>query len=184
MKLNYRPAIAIVVAFLLQTTLAPHIRVAGVQPDFLLIVVVTYGFLEGPVVGSVCGFFAGLLQDLLLMTTLGLNALSKTIVGYLSGMVEQKIFSENFILPMAAIFAATLISESIFVALRATLGEVISPIVAARSIVLPAALYNAVLAGLCYPVLARLLRRQTRTESRSTELYGAFAPTLQHVRKK
>lgn len=183
MKLNYQPAVALLAAFLLQTTLAPHMRIGGVQPDFLLMVVVTYGLLEGPVVGSVCGFFAGLLQDLLLMTMLGLNALSKTIVGYLSGMVEQTVFSENFVLPMTAIFATTLLNESIFLALRATLGESISPVVAARAIVLPAAVYNAVLAGLLYPLLARLLRRGTPTESKSQELSGAFGPSLQKIRK-
>lgn len=184
MKLNYQPALAIFAAFLLQTTLAPHVRIVGVQPDFLLIVVVIYGFIEGPVVGSVCGFFAGLLQDMLLMTTLGLNALSKTILGYLSGMIEQNLFSENFVMPMLAIFAATLLNESIVIALRVTLGESISPVVAGRSIVVPAAIYNAVLAGLSYPLLARLLRRETRTESRSAELSGSFGPTLQRVRKK
>lgn len=184
MKLNYQPALAIFAAFLLQTTLAPHMRIAGVQPDFLLMVVVVYGFLEGPVVGSVCGFFAGLLQDLLLVTTLGLNALSKTILGYLSGMVEQNLFSESFVMPMIAIFGATLLNESIFLALRATLGESIAPVVAARSIVVPAAIYNAALTGLSYPLLARLLRRATPTESRSAELSGSFGPTLQRVRKK
>jgi len=99
-------------------------------------------------------------------------------------MVEQKMFAENFVLPMLAIFAATVISESIFLMLRATLGESISVVAASRSIVLPAATYNAVLAGLSYPLLTRVLRRQTRTESRSGELDGAFAPTLQRVRKK
>lgn len=184
MKFNYQPALAILAAFLLQTTLAPHMRVAGVQPDFLLIVVVVYGFLEGPVVGSVCGFSAGLLQDMLLVTTLGLNALSKTVLGYLSGMIEQNLFSENFVMPMLAIFSATLLNESIVLALRATLGESISLVVAMRSIAVPAAIYNALLAGLVYPVLARLLRRETRTESRSAELTGSFGPTLQRVRKK
>lgn len=184
MKLNWQPAIAILAAFVLQTTLAPHLRIAGVQPDFLLIVVVTYGFVEGPVVGSVAGFFAGLLQDILLMTTLGLNALSKSIVGYLSGMVEQNIFSENFVLPMLAMFVTTVLNESIFLALRATLGESIAPIVSGRSIVLPAAIYNAALAGMLYPLLTRVLSRETRTESKSQELIGAFGPTLQRVRKK
>lgn len=184
MKLNYQPVLALVVAFLLQTTLAPHMRIGGVQPDFLLVVVVAYAFLEGPVVGSVTGFFGGLLQDLLLMTTLGLNALSKSIVGYLSGMVEQNIFSENFVLPMLAMFATTVMSESIFIALRATLGESIAPVVAAKSIVLPAAIYNAVLAGASYPILSRMLSRQTKTESKSTELSTVFGPTLQRVRKK
>lgn len=184
MKLNWQPAVALLAAFLLQTTLAPHLRIAGVQPDFLLIVVVTYGFLEGPVVGSATGFFAGLLQDMLLVTTLGLNALSKTIVGYLSGMVEQNIFSESFTLPMLAIFATTVLNESIFLALRATLGESIAPVVAAKSVVIPAALYNAALAGLLYPALTRVLKRRTASGSRSTELIGAFGPTLQGIRKK
>ncbi|RJQ55828.1 MAG: rod shape-determining protein MreD [Actinobacteria bacterium] len=183
MKVNYQPAAVLLAAFLLQTTLAPHLRIAGVQPDFLLIVVVVYGFLEGPVVGSVCGFFAGLLQDILVMTTLGLNAVSKTVIGYVSGMVEQNIFSENFLLPSLAIFAATVINETIFLAVRATLGEYVQPVVSFRSIILPGAAYNAVLTGLLFPILTRALRREGPTESKSQELAGAFGPTLQRVRK-
>ncbi len=183
MKVNYQPAVALLGAFLLQTTLAPHLRIAGVQPDFLLIIIVVYGFLDGPVVGSVCGFFGGLLQDLLTVTTLGLNVLSKTIVGYLSGMVEQNLFSENLILPSLAIFATTVINESIFLAAQATLGQSVQPLLALRSIIVPAALYNALLAGLLFPGLSRLLKRQGRTESKSQELAGSFGPTLQRVRK-
>lgn len=89
----YLPHILILIAtVILQTTLVPHLKVVSVQPDLILIVTVTYAFLEGAAFGSIIGFSGGLLQDLIVAQNIGLNALCKTIVGYLAGSMERIIF--------------------------------------------------------------------------------------------
>jgi len=90
----YAPHLLVLfVSVILQTTVMPHFRVMGSQPDLVLIVTVTFAFLEGSALGSATGFMGGLLQDLAVTQVVGLSALSKTLVGYMAGQLERTIFT-------------------------------------------------------------------------------------------
>ncbi|MGO8683878.1 MAG: rod shape-determining protein MreD, partial [Thermoleophilia bacterium] len=56
----------LLVAVLLQTTIAPFVRILGANPDFVLILVVCVGLLRGPERGAGFGFLAGALVSLIL----------------------------------------------------------------------------------------------------------------------
>ncbi len=144
-------------AFILQTTVAPHLKILGVQPDLILIVVVTYSFLYGPVAGSIAGFIGGILQDLVLIRGVGFNALGKAIMGYLGGMVEKAIFADNVMLMMIAIFLATILNQLIYSGLFFLVGEKVRLWSTFRTLILPSAAYNAVLAPLVYHLLHRIV---------------------------
>ena len=53
------------------------------------VVIVCLGLLGGGVVGAVCGFFAGLLLDSLLLQTLGVSSLVLLSIGYLAGRYRE-----------------------------------------------------------------------------------------------
>jgi len=144
-------------AFVLQTTIVPHLKVYGVQPDLILVVVVIYAFNQGPVAGSVAGFFGGLLEDLVLIRGVGLNVLCKTIVGYLGGLVERALFADNVFLIMIAIFVATILNQIIYGALIYLLGERVLFWPTFLGLVLPSALYNALLAPIVYYSLSYIV---------------------------
>jgi rod shape-determining protein MreD len=144
-------------AFILQTTVVPHLKIFGVQPDLILIVVVTYAFLYGPVAGSIAGFFGGILQDMVLIRGIGFNALGKAIMGYLGGMVEKAMFADNIILIMIAIFLATILNQLIYSGLFFLIGEKIHLWSTFLTLILPSAVYNAVLAPFIYHLLYRIV---------------------------
>lgn len=152
----------LLVSFILQTTLVPQLRIMGAQPDLILIVVVSYGFIEGPAVGSGAGFIGGLLQDLFAIYSVGLNALSKTIVGYLAGLVEKALFGKNILLPAVAIFFASLLSNTIYVGTAFLLGEQMLSRAAFLSIILPSAIYSGLVSFFVYPLLCRLVAREEK----------------------
>ncbi|HAW60303.1 MAG TPA: rod shape-determining protein MreD [Actinobacteria bacterium] len=146
----------LLLSFILQTTLVPHLKIFGAQPDLILVVVAVYAFIHGSAGGSIGGFFGGLLQDMVLIRNMGFNALCKTIVGYLAGLVERTVFAESILLPMVAIFIASLIHETIYLSFSIFLGEAISLDLSLWRIVIPSAIYNAILALLIYPLLCRI----------------------------
>ena len=78
---------------LLQTTLARYLAVAGLAPDLALIWVVYLALRRGQIAGTVAGFFAGLVLDLLSGNDgmLGLSALATTSGGFMAGY----FYSEN-----------------------------------------------------------------------------------------
>lgn len=86
MKLKYViPIILFFFVYLFQVTVIPFIRLAGVIPDLLLILLVYYSISMGQLYGTVLGASFGLLIDLISGNLLGLSMLSKTIAGFTAG---------------------------------------------------------------------------------------------------
>lgn len=108
MKQSLLWGIVIFIVLLLQSTLFAELGYQGVHADLLLAVVVSSSLLLGKDHGVVIGFFAGLFQDLASGTFVGMNVLSKMLVGYVFGMAEQKVFKEHALLPIMAIVIATI----------------------------------------------------------------------------
>lgn len=159
MMRRFIPAAAsILVATLLQVALAPYISLGGVTPNFLLLVVVTLALATGPTEGSVCGFIAGLLFDLIGSGPLGPMALVLSVTGYLAGLLHEQMFAEGWLLPLTVLGVAALSAEIAYGLVLALLG-VGGPFWSALlTKMLPGAVYNVTLALLVYPWLARFLR--------------------------
>jgi rod shape-determining protein MreD len=79
------PIIGILVYLALQASVAHRIAIGAVEPDFVVVCVVLFGLQRGPIGGSLFGFLVGLIVDLGNPGFLGLNALSKTVLGYGAG---------------------------------------------------------------------------------------------------
>src|SRR5216117_1111406 len=74
-----------------QATLAPMIGVAGVTPDLPLIVVVLLALRRGPEFGCVAGFVTGLLQDAAGGGLIGVQALTKAVIGFGIGAAGSRL---------------------------------------------------------------------------------------------
>ncbi|MBN2364778.1 MAG: rod shape-determining protein MreD [Calditrichaeota bacterium] len=81
-------------AFILQMTLVNFIEILQWRPDLLLIVLVAFALRKGPDWGMTAGFLIGLLQDMVGTELIGLAALSKTVAGFLAGVLSGK-FAER-----------------------------------------------------------------------------------------
>jgi rod shape-determining protein MreD len=104
-------SIALLTAAVLQVSLAPHIAVFGVVPNFFFLVVVTLAFIHGPVTGGVTGFVGGLLFDLIGTSVVGPYALVLSVVGYATGMLSANLFAEGWLLPVTIVAVASLSAE-------------------------------------------------------------------------
>jgi rod shape-determining protein MreD len=105
-----RLAVTLLLALLLQTTVAPNIRILGANPDFALIIVVCVALLRGSETGAVFGFLTGLLVSIALMEPFGLSAFVFVLVGFLAGRYAETADLSAGIAPLLSVFAATLIA--------------------------------------------------------------------------
>lgn len=114
--------LAIALALALQTTLG-RLTVGGTVAVDLVLVVVTYlALARGPLAGMLAGSVAGLLQDALASGVIGIGGLSKSLVGYLAGVVAQQ-FILAAPLPRLVIFmGATAVHAVVFMGLYVLLG--------------------------------------------------------------
>ena len=144
-------ASVVVMVALVQAAWLARAQVLGVALDPLLPLAVGMGILRGAESGAVVGVAAGLLQDLLSGGgPLGVNGLSKLVVGFASGLFERSIYIENPLLPAIATFVGTLLGEVllVIVALIVGLGAPSASALAAKMIV--QALLNSAIAPLLF----------------------------------
>jgi len=145
--------------------IAPHVAVLGVMPNVLLLVVITLAFVEGPSAGATAGFIAGVMLDLLGSGPVGAWALVLSITGYVSGALQENLFAEGWLAPVTVGIIAALTADFAYLVVVSILGVGPAFWSALGRMVLPRALYNAVLVLLAYPWLARFLRTDRAMKS-------------------
>lgn len=142
--------VILICGIILQLTVFNFIKVAGVKPDLILIIIIFNALLNGSKDGAVLGLIGGLLQDLLTGQFIGLNALSKAATGYIFGFAGRKLYKENIIIPILSLLVGSLINDAIFYFLASFINLGIPFIKAIQSKMIPAAIYNCCLSPFIY----------------------------------
>lgn len=156
---------ALAAALVLQVALAPHMAIGSIIPNFLVLVVITLAFVEGPSSGAIAGFVAGLILDLLSTSPVGAWALVLSATGYAAGMLQENLFAEGWLAPVTVAVVAALIADLSYLLVLTILGVGPAFWESMLRAVLPRAVYNAVLVLLAYPWLARFLRSDRSIKS-------------------
>ena len=107
---------------ILQSTLFQWVEIYGVVPNTSLILVMSFAIYSGRNRGAVIGFLMGILQDIIFGRTIGLNALVFMVIGYLIGLMDQKISKDNLLIPFVLTMLATVFYETINLLLLFLLG--------------------------------------------------------------
>jgi rod shape-determining protein MreD len=112
--------LATVVAVTLQTTLDRWLRIGPV--DLVLVVVIYNALAGGRVTGLLAGAFAGLVQDAMSGGVIGMAGLSKTIVGFLAGIVGTQFIVAHSISRFVVFFLGTVVNAIVFMGVYELLG--------------------------------------------------------------
>lgn len=112
--------LATAAAIAIQTTVDRWLAAGAV--DLVLVVVVYNALASGRVTGLLTGSFAGLVQDVLSGGVLGMAGLSKTVVGYLAGIVGTQFIVAHSASRFVVFFLATVLNAIIFMGLYELLG--------------------------------------------------------------
>jgi rod shape-determining protein MreD len=127
---------------LAHATLAPALRIADVSPDIPLIVVILLALRRGSEFGCAAGFVAGLLQDVAAGGLLGVQALTKALVGFGIGAAGARLRVTQPLVQIPGLVLLTLAEGVVRFALLqlfrfpAPFGELMT------FVILPQALYN------------------------------------------
>ncbi len=153
--------VILVVTLLVQLTVSPEISIGTVKPDFILVATICWALFEGPGQGALFGFFGGLLEDIFSTAVLGVSAFSKTIIGYFSGELRQRIISKSVIWPMVIVFVGSILAELVKFAAWTMVGLEDRPAFSI-GVIAGVALYNALITLLIYPVIGRFAGREEK----------------------
>lgn len=142
-------------ALILQTTVLDFLAVKGVKPDLVMLLVVLSGFLLGSREGAFLGFAGGIIEDLFAGSYIGLNALSNMAAGYLAGIAGERLYRENTVIATGVTFFAAFAGLTVNYILLLYLDIQVPPLYALFRVVLPTAVYTAILAPFLF---GRVLR--------------------------
>ena len=92
-----------------ETAILTNIVFLPVIPDLLLLFTVYVSIHRGGLIGETSGFFSGLFLDVLSASPLGLNALLRTIIGFIGGLFFLTLNTNGFFVPVFLGVSATLI---------------------------------------------------------------------------
>jgi rod shape-determining protein MreD len=121
---RFKLPLLVLVALLVHAQLLPDVRVAGVQPNLMLLVAVAGGIVAGPSGGALLGFAVGLLTDLLFLESpLGISALVYCLVAYAVGTLQAGVLRTNWWLPFVTALVACAAGEALFALVSAMLGQ-------------------------------------------------------------
>lgn len=152
--------ISLIILFnlILQSTLFQQIEIYGVAPNTALILVISFAIYSGRNKGAVIGFFVGILQDIIFGRTIGLNALVFMIVGYLIGLMDQKIFRDNLFIPFIFTALATIIYEMINLLLIFLLGYRIELLNIIKKMLIIEVIYNSIISLIIHYYISKLFK--------------------------
>lgn len=91
---------------------APHkfLTFFGTTPDLIIICVVLYAIFEGEKAGAILGLVIGLLCDVQ-SKIIGFNAIQFMILGYITGVLMQRLLRRNVITSISLCIACTFLSS-------------------------------------------------------------------------
>lgn len=139
--------------FLLQTTIFQSLKLAGISPNIMLILVVSIGFMRGRTEGMLVGFFSGLLLDILYGGYLGIFALVYLLIGYINGYFNHMFFSDEYLLPIGLILGNDLILNLCIYILYFLMRNRLDFLFYLRYTILPEMIYTIVITLVLYKLL-------------------------------
>jgi rod shape-determining protein MreD len=137
-----------------QVTVAPALRIGDVLPDLPLIVVVLLALRRGPEFGCLAGLAAGVLQDAAGGGLIGVQGLTKALVGFVIGTVGAELRVTQPLVQVPGLAVLTVVEGLLRFGLlklfhfEAPFGELM------LYVVLPQALYNGFLGAALVLALA------------------------------
>ena len=164
MKRSITIGIIIVVCFLLQSTVFHFLELAGVVPNLLLIVTMSFGLMRGRREGLLVGFFSGLLIDIFFGSILGPYAFIYMTLGYGNGFFHRIYYVEDVLLPMTMITLNDLIYNVIVYIVFFLMRNRLDFPTYFMDVVLPEMIYTILITLFFYKILARINLRLKRVK--------------------
>lgn len=159
--------IEIILSFLLQSTVFDHIRLAGVVPDILMILVVTTAYTRGTYPGLFTGLFAGLLVDFMYGDVIGICALLYMFIGFLNGYSNKIYDRDDYAIPLILIAVSEFVYSFLYYVLEFLLRGRLNIGYYAYRIMLPKVIYTVLMGVIFYKLfhmihvgISKLLKKE------------------------
>lgn len=138
----------LVLGLILQQTLIRILSIGSIKPDVILVILVAVSLRYGSVVGLYSGLCIGLIQDVYAIETLGANAMAKCLVGYLTGLMDEKVIKVMPATKVLFLGVAFLFHDAVYALAAGFPGEAFWEALVRRT--LPSGIYTLLIGALVF----------------------------------
>jgi rod shape-determining protein MreD len=146
----------LVMALILQQTVVRIVSIGSIQPDLVIVVLVAVSMRYGTIIGLFSGLTIGLIQDVYAIEALGANALSKCLIGYFTGLLDDKVIKVMPATKVLFLALAFIIHDSIYTLAAGFHGHVFWDSILRKT--LPSGIYTLLLGSLVFYFLVTPMR--------------------------
>lgn len=150
-----------------QVTFLNFVRIFGITPNLIIILIVSISLLEGRVNGATIGFFAGLCIDAVVGIALGYNALLGMLLGMGLGNINKRFYKENIFVMAICTFISTLLYETALMISSNLIYSQAHYMETLKAVILPEAAINMVLGIIIFLGIIFISRRFIETEGKN-----------------
>jgi len=152
--------IEIILCFVAQTALFNYINLADIMPNLLLILVVSYAYMRGPMTGLMLGLFSGLLVDLMGgRYIIGIYALIYMLIGYFIGYTYKYYSNDDYTLPLIIIAISDFVYGFLFYVVEFLLRGRLNFLYYFRRMIVPEIIYTVAVSIILYKLLHMINKR-------------------------
>ena len=138
--------------------MSPLIKINGVHPDLVLILVIGWGTLRGWDEGIFWGLIGGLSLDFISAAPFGIFTLTLLLVTLVAGSAHQLNLGSSMVLPLILTFPLSFLFNGLALLLLDLLGRPIFWGTALTQVLTPVAIFNTGVMLLIFPLLYLLNR--------------------------
>ena len=169
MKRKIITLIIILIGFLLETTFFPHLALASIKPNLLLVITASFGLMRGKKEGMFVGFVSGLMLDIFfgVGNMLGFYALIYTLIGYGNGFFNHLFYDEDIKLPLALISASEIVYGIVMYVSILLMRSKFDFVYYFLHVIMPELLYTLLVTLVLYQIILHINRKLENEEKRS-----------------
>ena len=155
--------VSVIAAALVQMTWLDAIRIQGVRPDLVLLLVVYFAVADGEERAMVTGLLGGVYEDMAGDVVLGHHVLCNILVGYMVGRVARRLILEHPVVKVGLVLFASLLHGLLYTCIQYVQSPNMSAIHTLVSTVIPGAFYTAFITPIVFFAVNLIFHRSERS---------------------
>lgn len=159
MRKNILWAVVVVLTALVQMTWLDAVRIQGVRPDLVLVLVVCFAVSEGEERAMLTGLLGGVYEDMAGDVVLGHHVLCNVVVGYFLGRVGRRLILEHPVVKVGLVLIAALAHGVLYTCIHYVQMPNMSALQTLMATVVPGSFYTAFVAPVMFLIVSWLFKQ-------------------------
>lgn len=141
---------------LIESTWLGAVRLQGVLPDLVLLLVIYFAVIDSQERAMFTGLVGGVFQDVAGDTGLGHHVLCLVVVGYLTGRVVERLITDHPAVKGGLVFVASILHGIIFLAIEYVQNPAMNATFTMMASTIPRAFYTALVTPILFFAFDRI----------------------------